>query len=443
MAPLHGPALGRAQLLRVLALPNDSSETAIRSASGRLAGWLEQRRAALGPEAVAESAALARELDDLVRSTAWWTEGGTKPAATPAPFAWGRTALGLAFLAGLTSLAVLVLWTAGFRLTRLEGRPEPVRYATKALVFLDGDLGEASFRVLDADRAQVFDARPATGARVELEPGRYVLEVRREDCPEPWSLSVFLEPDSVQRYAPEICAGEGRLVVRSNTEKDRLRIDEQDVGHTGDRAHRLSVGEHAVRVDKAGYRPFEGRVRIVPDEVVELQAELTPLGEGGAPAGRPMPVTKVAPNLPPMAAAAQPFSKDELRGALAAPAIESPKLEPADLGLPKRGDFLAREGLPEMPDGGSTAWHDRVAGELRGRFDRDGSGEIDTLAESEAISCPVWREIERDFDRGGLGLSMAHYFGFDGSEWHPGALAVARAHRSAVYAKMQECGLDP
>jgi hypothetical protein len=241
---------------------------------------------------------------------------------------------------------------------------------------------------------------------------------------------------------PEICAGEGRLVVRSNTENDRLRIDEQDVGHTGDRAHRLSVGSHTVRVDKAGYRPFEGRVRIVPDEVVELQAELTPLGEGGAPVGRPMPVTKVAPSLPPMAAAAEAFSKEELRGALA-PVIESPKLEPADLGLPKRGEFLAREGLPEMPDGGSTAWHDRVAGELRGRFDRDGSGEIDTLAESEAISCPVWREIERDFDRGGLGLSMAHYFGFDGSEWHPGALAVARAHRSAVYAKMQECGLDP
>jgi len=81
--------------------------------------------------------------------------------------------------------------------------------------------------------------------------------------------------------------------------------------------------------------------------------------------------------------------------------------------------------------------------QLRERFDRDGSGEIDRLEESEAISCSIWREVERDFDRGGLGLTMAHYFGFDGSEWHPGALAVARAHRSAVYAKMRECGLEP
>jgi len=153
-----------------------------------------------------------------------------------------------------------------------------------------------------------------------------------------------------------------------------------------------------------------------------------------------MPVTKVAPSQAPVAdsvSAAQGFSKEELMGA-----VEAPRLEPADLGLPKRGDFLAREGLPAMPDGGSTAWHDRVAGELRQRFDRDGSGEIDRLDESEAISCSVWREIERDFKRGGLGLSMAHYFGFDGSEWHPGALSVSRAHRSAVYAKMRECGLE-
>jgi len=77
------------------------------------------------------------------------------------------------------------------------------------------------------------------------------------------------------------------------------------------------------------------------------------------------------------------------------------------------------------------------------RFDTDGSGSIDRVEESEAISCEHWREIERQFDEGGLGLSMAHNYGFDGSEWIEGALGFSRSIRSAVYDKMKECGLRP
>lgn len=152
-----------------------------------------------------------------------------------------------------------------------------------------------------------------------------------------------------------------------------------------------------------------------------------------------MPVSHVAPSAPPVEAEAVDAFKKEVLAA----SIELPPIDPGPLDLPKRGGFLTREGLPDLPDGGSTAWHDRVAKQLRDRYDRDGSGEIDRLEESEAITCSVWREIERDFDQGRLGLSLAHYYGFDGSEWHPGALSVARAHRSAVYAKMRECGLQP
>ncbi|MEZ4279390.1 MAG: PEGA domain-containing protein [Myxococcota bacterium] len=457
--------LTREQLLRVLALPSDASERAIRTASQHLAGILEARRAALGDEATlrdeaaGDAEALTRELDDLRQCTLWWTSERSEAPAADASIAsagsarrseapgragpdWERLAPALGVVGVLAAIALLALWTAGFRIERLDPGPEPALYAAKAVFFIEGDLGDATLRVFDADRSELLAERPAERARVELEPGRYALEVRRADCPEPWTRSVFLEPDSSHHFAPEICVGEGELVVRSDDAQDRLRIDDYDVGHTGDRAHRLAVGEHTVRVDKAGHRPFEARVRILPGAVVELRADLTPVGGDGAPVGRPLPVARPAPSRPPMAAA-EAFSQAELRGGLGAPAIEPPKIEPADLGLPRRGSFLAREGLPAMPDGGSTAWHDRVAGELRARFDRDGSGEIDTLAESEAIPCPVWLEIERDFDRGGLGLSLAHYFGFDGSEWHPGALAVARAHRSAVYAKMQECGLDP
>ncbi len=461
MVSQNGPALGRDPLLQVLALPKDASERAILAASQRLAAILEERRAALAPEAAAEREALVRELDDLRQSTRWWTSNPSQADAASAAAGaagaggpgrpaetgpnWERLAPGLGLVAGVAAIVLLALWTAGFRIQRLAPGPEPALYAAKAVVFIDGTLGDATLRIFDADRSELLGERPAQGARVELEPGRYALEVQRADCPEPWTRSVFLEPDSSHRYAPEICAGQGELVVRSNAEQDRLRIDDYDVGPTGDKAHRLAVGEHTIRVDKAGHRPFEARVRILPGAVVELQAELAPIGGDGAPPGRPLPVARISPNLPPptAAASAEAFSPAELKGGPGPPPIELPKLEPADLGLPRRGGFLAREGLGGMPDGGSTAWHDRVAGELRARFDRDGSGEIDSLAESEAIPCTVWLEIERDFDRGGLGLSLALYFGFDGSEWHPGALAVARAHRSAVYAKMKECGLEP
>lgn len=439
MSSRTGPALARDQLLRVLALPNDASDAAVRAASRHLGDWLEGRRTRLGPEAPEEASALAREQAELAQSTAWWTGGSIPSKRDPTPF--GRRGPGPAvwITAALASLILLVAYTAGFRVTRIGRAELPVTAISPALVFIDGKLEDATLRVYDADRAEIFVERPAEGARIELEPGRYALEVRREDCPEAWTRSVFLEPESVQHYAPEICLGEGQLVVRANTEADRLRIDDYDMGHTGDRAHPLSVGDHTIRVDKAGFRPFEARVRIRPGESFALRADLRPLSEAEAKAGRPMPVTKVAPSLPPAAASgAAAFSKQELAGDL-----EPPKLEPSDLGLPRRGDFLAREGLPAMPDGGSTAWHDRVSRELRERFDKDRSGEIDRLEESEAISCSVWKEIERDFERGGLGLSMAHYFGFDGSEWHPGALAVARGHRSAVYAKMRECGLEP
>lgn len=435
-----GPALGRTQLLRILALPDDAADAAIRGAAARLRGWLEARLAERPPTSAEARAALVRELVDLEASTTYWTSLAGRPSArVPRPrlSAFGPAAL---LAGGLAILALLIAHAAGFRVTRADRGEAPAVYGTRARLLVEGGALEgATLRVFDADRTEVLDERPAKGASVELEPGRYALEVSRPDCPAPWTRSVFLEPDSVHRYEALICAGQGNLVIRGNTEGDRVRIDELDVGHTGNRAHRLSVGEHTIRVDKAGYRPFEARVRIGPDESVELRADLVRMGDAEAKAGRPMPVNRVEPSLPPIdAKSVQAFTKEELHSG-----IEPPKIEPADLGLPKRGQFLAREGLAAMPDGGSTAWHDRVSKELRERFDRDRSGEIDSLAESEAISCSVWREIERDFDRGGLGLSLAHYYGFDGSEWHPGALAVARAHRSAVYAKMQECGLDP
>jgi hypothetical protein len=151
--------------------------------------------------------------------------------------------------------------------------------------------------------------------------------------------------------------------------------------------------------------------------------------------GRPMPVEKISPAAAPgTAVAPEPTAAPNLREEFASGA---------------QGESLSREDLQEgefeshaFTEGGSTRWHDRMSRKLLEQYDLDRSGQINRLEESEAISCRVWREIERDFDGGGLGLSMVRYYGFDGSEWHPNALGFSEAHRSAVFEKMKECGLQ-
>ena len=474
------PAERRARLLCVLALPADANAEQMRAASERLLRWLEARRARLeGASDDAGRAALDQEIAELAAETArfapalagWARDPTTRPTAPPttapdtlpapsqrprstaitprrgagAPFGQAlgdtlrRNGAALAVVGGVVLLALLVAHAAGFRITRAAPAEPPPLYAARAQLRLEGELADATLRILDADRTELLEKLPAQGARVELEPGRYALEVARADCPDAWTRSVFLEPGRVHRYEPALCVGQGSLVVRANTRGDRLRIDERDVGESGERVHRLAVGQHRVRIDKPGYRPYEANVQILADQSLELSAELVALGESPPAVVHPLPVQRVTPSVSPAdMKALQEFTTRNLKSEL-----KTEPIAPADLGLPRRGDFLAREGLPAMPDGGSTAWHDRVAEQLRERFDTDRSGEIDSLAESEPIPCTVLREIERDFERGGLGLSLAHYYGFDGSEWHPGALAVARGIRSAVYAKMRECGLDP
>ena len=148
-----------------------------------------------------------------------------------------------------------------------------------------------------------------------------------------------------------------------------------------------------------------------------------------------MPVEKIPPsNAPPDAVGPESFDLPDLRKQIAP--------DPQDLAGASQEILENRDGSAAHSDGGSTRWHDRVSARFLKRYDTDGSGQIDRLAESEAIPCSVWLEIERDFDGGGLGLSMVRYYGFDGSEWHPDALGFAEAHRSAVFEKMKECGLQ-
>ncbi len=326
-------------------------------------------------------------------------------------------------------------YAAGIRIVRANGDARDARPATPGVLILEGPLTAATLRVLDADREELLFKMPAAGARVEIVPGRVALEVSREDCPDHWTRSVFFEEGSQHRFEPELCLGMGRVTIRSNVSQDRVRIDGLEAGSTNDRPHSLGVGDHEIRVDKQGYEPFVGTVRVRPDEDIEIRAELVVIGAGGPPRGRPMPVTKQAPSSTPSSGSpSESFDVSSLQTPIAPVDLdlEAARLPP----LEERPAYFAAAAP------GSTRWHDRVVKDMLSRYDSDSSGQIDRLEESEAVSCRAWRELERDFDGGGLGLSMVRYFGFDGSEWHPNALGFARAMRSAAFAKMKECGLQ-
>lgn len=429
----------RRRLARILGLPERASTDAIRRAGDHLLRVLERRHAA-----APDDDQLTREIASLRRALARHTAPGAPSPAREKARDHGRLVAGLALAAGI--LLVFLLWTSAEPERVALGEAEDARAPAlggpgllarpgRGELVVVGSLGDATLRVLDADRSTVLRETRAQDAVLELRRGRYALEVTRPGCEDRWTRSVYIEPARRLRVEPSVCSGRGRLRLRTNVEGGLLSIDGEPQGVASPAPVELAAGEHAVRIEKSGYRPFASTIRIRSDQTLDLRADLLPAGPSGEGAER---------------------VRRALAAGLGAPIVareDLPEPEPFDLGdlqaeiAPKRDPLagtrlLERRGLGRLPDGGSTAWHDRVSREFVARFDVDGSGRIDRVDESEAISCAYWRETEESFERGGLGLSMARYYGFDGSEWHPGALGFDRAIRSAVYARMRACGLQ-
>jgi hypothetical protein len=424
------PALSRRLLSRVLGLSDDASNLQIEAAMPRLMIRLLRR---LSSANEAEAEALRREIAHLEVSNT--RLAASQERKSPGNDKARRQRL-LGTLLGTTlTLGLLIAYTAGFRIIRQGGEDVAEAIANPAQLILDGRLPGATLRVLDADRDELLLKVPAEDAHVELAAGRYALDVSREDCPDHWTRSIYFEEGASHRFEPEICVGEGQLTVRSNVSGDRLRIDGLDLGQTRKEPHLLGVGDHEISVEKAGYAAFLGKVRIRPGEALTLRAELIPESKTGSGQGRPIPVQKVSPsNAPNAALSPSPSGLPNLREEFAK--------EVQNASLPKENLLPGDADSHAFTEGGSTRWHDRISAQLLAQYDLDKSGQIDRLEESEAISCRVWRQIEKDFDGGGLGLSMARYYGFDGSEWHTDALGFAEGHRSAVFEKMKECGLQ-
>jgi len=191
-------------------------------------------------------------------------------------------------------------------------------------------------------------------------------------------------------------------VGRSNVGGDRVLVDERSAGSTGPHRHRLSVGEHTVRVTKPGYKDWEGVVVVEPAELVTLRAELVP-DENATQAARDADATSVA-----MASAGE------------------------DAPLRERDDSMLRA---------SRGWHDSAMQWLLARYDLNLSRQLDTPQEIEAIPCTEWLGLERSFDASGLGLPLTRLYGFNGSGWVEGSLGVSTRMRDVAYLHMKRCGL--
>ncbi len=455
--PSDPPPLSRSRLERVLGVGARASTDELMRAGVRLLTALARRRDRARPD---ERAALEHEAEELLRSTLHWAGGpGVAPAGRGSGSGSPREGTARRERLLFAALFLLILVVVVMAATRLVGSsPQPVA-GESAVLLIESRPPDALLRIRDVESEELLARVPAEGVRIELAAGRFELEVSREDCPDGWTRVVELEAGETRRYEPTLCQGAGELVVRSNVSGDRVQIDSFDVGPTRAEPHVLGVGDHVVRVAKPGYQTFEARVRIRPDERHELRAELVPgaadAGSSPSPprvaAGRPAPGdSELPPPLerrrptapPPTQATSYEPDPPEAATPFDPNVVKPEKIDPARAaGAEKLFDFAKLEG--EGRGGGSTTWHANVSKLIVSEFDRNGSGSIDTVAETESIPCELWRRLERDFDRGRLGLSMARLYGFDGSEWHPDALGFAREQRALAYERMIACGLAP
>jgi hypothetical protein len=459
------PPLSRHQLERILGLEHGTSNEEVARVSIRLLTRLEARREQAGGS---EREALTLEIDALTSSLiflAGWTRAGdsggdeveTGARLTSAGVAVAKSKMARErLLFGMIALlgGVVIALFAAF-LSRGGTTEKDTRVITEpAFLIVESRPKNAELRIRPPDTEELLLKISGDGARIELDPDRYQLEVSREDCPDTWVEEIDLEPGETRRYEPAICTGAGELVVRSNVAADRLRIDDLDLGAPRAAPHLLGVGDHVVRVDKEGFTAFEGKVRIRPDERIEIRAELVALKDGaGASDGggtsqtgeAPLPFEVVAPSAPPSNADAKPVAgrPNATQPLLPEPIVPDP-ISADQLSLPKPElDFDPSTQFRRLAKGGSTTWHDAVTSRFLEGYDADGSGRIDRVAETQSIPCEFWEEVERSFDNGRLGLSMSRLYGFDGSEWHPKALGFAREQRGLAYERMRECGLAP
>jgi hypothetical protein len=413
---------------KLLGLTPDSSPVDLEGAYWRLRAHIEARAdAAQEPEFIAARRAELEELDRLVGRS-------VRPAARPSgpeSSRPGARRLWLGIWGLVSTLAALVLalllWRGSVSEEEPPMPPGPTWLSARA------EPSGAGLEILAAQDERVIASGPADGTRYLVEPGDYRLRVARADCPDEWAQDVRVGPGESGEFAPRICQGSGSLVVRSNVSGDRVRIDGLDVGSTGETSHPVSVGDHDVAVEKSGFQPWTGTVRIHPDELLTLRAELEPAAGSAAKPGLAARSRSTPQSVTPRAKAAE--SAQQV--AISPPRGGAPEVEARGSGSPLGRGSGSRRG----PPGGSKGWHDDVKERLLSMYDHNKSKTLDTPGEIDAVPCSEWQAIEASYETGGLGIPMTRLYGFDGSDAPANTLGITRGMGSYAYNRMRRCGL--
>jgi hypothetical protein len=396
--------MDRTSALRILGLGDAAAREEIQAAHGVLRAHVAERVArAEGEPARAARREELRALDEVLDVALGGAPGASRGAAprrslSPWLVGWSLLATGVAALLAVVLLRDApappprVMAEGGGGSGSVEGAAEP---APEAWLAARANLPGAELEVRSQGEEALLATGPADGTPLRIDPGRYDLRVRHADCPDVWSRQLGIERGQRVELAPRVCRDTGFLVVRSNVAGDELTIDGRALGSTGPERHTLSAGEHAVRVEKDGYAPWDGTVEVPPAESVTLRATL----RSGRASARP-------PQRPAQVAAAQPAESSQ---------------EDDRLRLSK--------------------WHETVTKWLLARYDHDLSGRLDTPDEVESIPCAEWQGLEQSYDESGLAVPLTRLYGFDGSAWKENALGFDVEMRGYAYERMKACGL--
>lgn len=84
----------------------------------------------------------------------------------------------------------------------------------------------------------------------------------------------------------------GTLKLRGAPDAARLLIDDEQTEREDDDTYRLTLGEHSLRANAAGYEPARRRFRIHSEQVTELDLEMATLNVTAAEAASTIDLTK-------------------------------------------------------------------------------------------------------------------------------------------------------
>jgi serine/threonine protein kinase/outer membrane protein assembly factor BamB len=112
-----------------------------------------------------------------------------------------------------------------------------------------------------------------TPITVQLPPGTYTVEIRKEDY-KPHTETITLQAGEERQINVQLEALFGFLNVYCNVQGAEVFLDGKKIGETPLKGYKLSTGEHKVEVKKEGYQIFTQTITIEPTKTHTINARL-------------------------------------------------------------------------------------------------------------------------------------------------------------------------